>query len=80
MRSIRFSIKGLLLSVTLVAVGTVALLNASPLWSSVVVSITLLVLLTSLLAVLYDRDEARSFWAGSWLVSSTRCRPWIPWR
>ena len=61
MKTIAFSIKGLLAAVTMTAVGLVALLNASPLWSSIVVSLTLVVLLTSLLAILYERGEARSF-------------------
>jgi len=64
MKTIGFSIKGLLAAVTLIAVGLFALMNASYVWSSVVLSLTLLLLLIALVAIVYQRGEPRSFWVG----------------
>ena len=64
MKTIAFSIKGLLAAVTLIAVGLFALMNASYVWSSVVLSFTLLLLLIALVAIVYQRGESRAFWVG----------------
>lgn len=64
MKALAFSIKGLLLAVTLTAFGLTALLNASWVWTSVVVSVTLLVLLTALLAIPCRPSPRRAFWLG----------------
>ena len=64
MKNITFSIKGLLTAVTVIAVGLFALMNASYVWSSVVLSFTLLLLLIALVAIVYRRGESRAFWVG----------------
>jgi hypothetical protein len=64
MKTIAFSIRGLLAAVTLIAVGLFALLNASPLWDSIIVSLTLLLLLTALLSLACRPGPRRAFWIG----------------
>lgn len=64
MKTSAFSIKGLLAAVTMIAVGLVALLNASPLWDSIIVSLTLLLLLTALLSFACRPSPRRAFWIG----------------
>ena len=55
------SLKGLFLAVTLMVGGLFALVNASPLWVSIVVTATLVALLTALLAVACQPGPRRAF-------------------
>ena len=64
MKTIAFSIKGLLAAVTMIAVGLVALLNASPMWDSIIVTLTLFLLLTALLSLACRPGPRRAFWIG----------------
>lgn len=65
MRGFGFSIRGLLLAVTLAAVGIYALVNATPLWASAAVSVTTLALLTALLTVACRPSPQRAFFSSS---------------
>lgn len=64
MKGFGFSIKGLLLAVTLAAFALTALLNASANWVLVLNSLTALLLLTALIAVVYRTGPKRAFWVG----------------
>ena len=64
MRGLGFSLKSLLIGVGLIAMGTVALVNASRLWVTITGLTTCLLLLTSLLASLLLRGRQRAFWIG----------------
>jgi hypothetical protein len=60
----QFSVRGLLVAVTLTAVGIAALLNASPWLEALAWGAGLLILSCALLLVVYRRDEQRAFWLG----------------
>jgi hypothetical protein len=60
----QFSVRGLLVAVTLTAVGIAALLNASPWLEALAWGAALLILSCALLLVVYRRDEQRAFWLG----------------
>jgi hypothetical protein len=64
MSGTRFSLKALLAAVTLAGVGVFALLNASPIWVTVVCSATVLTFLTALLALACGPSPRRAFWIG----------------
>jgi hypothetical protein len=55
---LRFSLKWLLASVAVVAIGSAALVHATQAWSQVMFGVTLLLLLSSILAAMYT---ARGF-------------------
>jgi hypothetical protein len=63
-RLFQFSVRGLLVAVTISAVGIAALLNASPWLESLAWGAALLILSCAVLLVIYRRDEQRSFWMG----------------
>lgn len=75
----RFSMSRLLLIVLLVALGCAALVQSTPLWASVVVTITLLLLMLSAIMAITGRGSSRSFWIGFavagwiyWIVVNTQ--------
>ncbi len=60
----QFSVRGLLVAVTMTAVGIAALLNASAWLEALAWGAALLILSSALLLVVYRRDEQRAFWLG----------------
>lgn len=64
MNGFRFSIKGLLVAVTLAAIGIYGLVNAAPMWIIIMGSATELVLLAALLAVVCRPSPRRAFCLG----------------
>lgn len=60
----RFSIKGLMVVVILVAIGIAALRSASELWASFVLTLTFGLLATAGLGALFSRGERQVFWIG----------------
>lgn len=64
MSRFQFSVRWLLGLVALVAVGCAALFHASPLWTSVVLTVTSALLLTAIVAAACRRGRARAFWLG----------------
>lgn len=64
----QFSVRGLLVVVALVAVGCTALINASPLWDSVILTAVLAALLGAVVASACRRGSARAFWLGFGVV------------
>ena len=60
----QFSIRGLLVAVTVTAVGMAALLNASGWLEALAWGAALLILSCALLLVVYRREEQRAFWLG----------------
>ena len=60
----QFSVRGLLVAVTMAAVGIAALLNASVWLDALAWGAALLVLSTAVLLTVYRRQEQRAFWVG----------------
>lgn len=60
----RFSLKWMLAGVAAVALGTVALLYASPLTYAITLGFALLLLLSAPLGVIYRTGARRAFWVG----------------
>ena len=60
----QFSVRGLLVAVTVTAIGIAALLNASGWLESLAWGAALLALSCALLLVVYRREEQRAFWLG----------------
>ena len=60
----QFSVRGLLVAVTLTAIGIAALLNASAWLEALAWGAVLLMLSCALLLVVYRREEQRAFWLG----------------
>lgn len=60
----QFSIRGLLVAIAVVALGTVALLNANPWWETFAWGAGLVLLACSILLVVYRREEQRAYWLG----------------
>jgi hypothetical protein len=63
----KFSLKWLLAGVTIVAIGAAALVNATQAWSQVMFGVTLVLLLSSILAAMYT---GRGFYTGFSLFAS----------
>jgi hypothetical protein len=92
MHRYRFSLFGLFVFVTLVAVGCAAICDPSPLWCATTLGLLLTSLLASLILVLYANKKSRPFWVGyavvGWLtvilhgaesiVESNRLTPALP--
>jgi hypothetical protein len=60
----QFSLRNLLVAVTLVAVGTAALLNANEWWASLLWGAALAILVFAGLLALFRREAQRAFWGG----------------
>lgn len=60
----QFSIRSLLVAVTIVALGIAALLNASVNWEMAMWGLALGLLATAVLLIIYRRDQQRAFWMG----------------
>lgn len=60
----RFSVRSLLVVLTIGCVGIAAMLNADPLWESVAWGSTLLLLSCGILLIVYRGDQQRAFWVG----------------
>ncbi|HUE74667.1 MAG TPA: hypothetical protein VMP01_27615 [Pirellulaceae bacterium] len=63
-RVFQFTVRGLLVAVTLAAVGIAALLNAGGWLEALAWGAVLLVLTSAVLLVVYRREEQRAFWLG----------------
>ena len=78
----QFSIRSLLIGVTIAAVGIAALLNAGPWWEAAMWGGTLLLLALSLLLIVYRRQEGRAYWVGfavlGWLYLAAIVYSWTP--
>jgi hypothetical protein len=78
----QFSIRSLLVAVTIVAVGIAALLNAGPWWEAVVWGGTICFLAIAILLVVYRQKEGRAFWLGfalfGWLYLAVLVYSWTP--
>lgn len=64
MKRMQFSVLTMFLAVTFTGVGCAALVNASPLWTSIALSSTVLLLLAATLAAVYARSRMRTFAGG----------------
>lgn len=64
----QFSIRGLLIAVTIAAVGIAALLNANVWWEEAAWLIALSLLTGGILLCIYRRDGQRAFWLGFVIV------------
>ncbi len=64
MSAATFSLKTLLLLVTVSAVGCYALVQHTPLWASIVLTLTYGLLSIAVVLALVRRGSARAFWAG----------------
>jgi hypothetical protein len=64
MRSLRFTIAGLIGVITFLGIGLAALREASELWDSGLFTLTLGVLLVAVLLAVHRREDRRAFWAG----------------
>jgi WD40 repeat protein len=62
MRRFRFRIGSLLILIIFLGVGFAALREATDLWDSIVLSVTIGALLVSLLLAIHREDERRAFW------------------
>lgn len=60
----QFSIRTLLVAVTIAALGIAALLNANLWWEMAMWGATLTLLATAILLIIYRRDQWRAFWVG----------------
>lgn len=60
----RFSVRSLLVVVTIGCVGIAAMLNADALWESVSWGSALFLLSCAILLIIYRRDQQRAFWVG----------------
>jgi hypothetical protein len=63
-RVFQFSIRGLLVAVTFLAVGIAALINANGIWLGLSWGLVLYALTAAVLLVGYRRNEPRAFWLG----------------
>lgn len=63
-RWLQFSIRSLLVAVTIAAVGIAALLNANPWWEAGAWLIALVMLACSILLCIYRREMQRAYWLG----------------
>jgi hypothetical protein len=63
-RLFQFSIRSLLVAVTIASVGIAALLNANGWWEATVWLAALFTLSAAVLLVVYRRDQTRAFWLG----------------
>ena len=61
---LQYSLRNLLVAVTMVAVGTAALLNANEWWASLLWGVALVMLVFAGLAALFRRESQRAFWSG----------------
>jgi hypothetical protein len=60
----RFSLRGLLVAVTITAVGIAAMLSANAWWEAAAWMATLFALAIAVLLVAYRREQQRAFWLG----------------
>lgn len=78
----QFSIRGLLIAVTIAAVGIAALLNANAWWEAAVWGASLFVLACAVGLIIYRRDDRRAFWIGfgifGWLYLFVLVYSWTP--
>jgi hypothetical protein len=78
----QFSIRGLLVGVTITGVGIAALLRAGPWPEALSFGAALCLLGSALLLVVYRRDERRAFWLGfsvfGWLYLAVLIYSWTP--
>lgn len=70
MDQFRFTIRGLIALVTLVAVAVAALRDGSAFWDSVTFSATLFILVSSILSAIHFSGRSRAFWIGFALCGS----------
>ena len=68
MRLLQFSLRSLLVATVLIALGCAALLNATPVCASLVLSATLGVLVVAILGSIYRTGRTRAFWLGMAIV------------
>lgn len=71
MKTFRFSLKGLLFAIAVIAFACVALLNATALWACIAFTGTVLVLLTATVGILFRVDESRASYIGASLFGWT---------
>lgn len=78
----QFSIRGLLIAVTILSVGIAALLNANGWWEAAMWGGTIFVLAIAVLLAIYRREERRAFWLGfsvcGWLFLAVLIYSWTP--
>jgi hypothetical protein len=78
----QFSIRSLLVGVTIVAVGIAALLNAGPWWEAAVWGGTIFFLAVAILLAVYRQKEQRAHWLGfavlGWLYLAVVVNSWTP--
>ena len=78
----QFSIRGLLIGVTIVAVGIAALLNANDWWEAAVFGGTIFCLAIAVLLAVYRQGQQRAFWLGfsvlGWLYLAVLIYSWTP--
>jgi hypothetical protein len=79
---LQFSIRGLLIAVTILCVGIAALLNANGWWEAGMWGGTLFVLAIAILLAVYRHEERRAFWLGfsvlGWLYLAVLVYSWLP--
>lgn len=64
MRNLRFNISAILAAITVVAIGLAALREASEIWDSTLLTLSLGVLLVSVLLAIHREASRRAFWVG----------------
>ena len=81
MRQARFSVRGLMAAIVLLAVAFAALRWPTPLWANVCFSLTLSALVLAIPAAVYRRGEYRAFWVGfasaGWVYFVLSMAPWF---
>jgi hypothetical protein len=81
MRRFRFSLRGVMMMIVLLAAAFAALRFPTPLWANVWYSLTLATLTLAIPAAVYRRDERRAFWVGfatcGWVYFILALAPWF---
>jgi hypothetical protein len=81
MRRVRFSVRGLMMSIVLLAAAFAALRWPAPLWANLWFSISLSALVLAIPAAVYRRGEDRAFWVGfaaaGWVYFVLSMAPWF---